>query len=133
MKSSNFGNTSKGLSLFLALLICVVPLLSQSNAILDAEKMAARDVNKVLWLGAGCLFSFMGILAGYMISPSPPQSFLLGKSPRYVAVFSDAYIRKGKRTQGKYAIYGCLVGSALYTAIYFLVFYTATTSSYYWY
>ncbi|MBC8484844.1 MAG: hypothetical protein H8D45_02235 [Bacteroidetes bacterium] len=120
LKSCNLG---KSLSLLLALFIVVLPLLAQQadNPIYDAERQAMLDVDKTLWLAIGCLIGFVGVAVGYLIEPKPPQSALLGKSPEYVAVYTDAYQKKAKSIQGTQALYGCIANTVAWVAVYVLL------------
>ncbi|MCK4396557.1 hypothetical protein KAW96_08195 [candidate division WOR-3 bacterium] len=108
----------KSTSLFLAVVILALPLLidaqETANAVAQAQVDAANDVNSTLWMGAGCLFGILGVGAAYVIEPSPKAARLLGKSPEYVAAYTDAYKQKAKSVQTSNAWIGCLVGSALY-------------------
>jgi len=139
MIKRNFGSLGKALSLFMAVLILVVPVIaqvtSQQKAIVEAENLAEKNVNKFLWFAFGFLCNFVGPAVGYLLAPDPPQAALLGKSPEYVATFTDAYQKKAKSIQGTYGLYGCLVNTAAWVAIYALLIAgtTAATSSYWYY
>jgi len=137
MIKGSFGNLGKALSLFLAVLILAVPVLAQQTstqqAAIEADNLAKKNVNKFLWFGIGFLLNFVGPAVGYLLAPAPPQTALVGKSPEYVAAFTDAYQRKAKSIQGTYGLYGCLVNTAVWVALYALVFAAATTTPYYWY
>jgi hypothetical protein len=81
-----------------------------------ARRKAARDVNKVLWLGVGCCAGPGGILIGYVAAPSPPATAFIGKSPEYVDTYTAAYKAKAKSLQAKYSLYGC-VGATIIWAV----------------
>uniref|UniRef100_A0A7C2PLG9 Uncharacterized protein n=1 Tax=candidate division WOR-3 bacterium TaxID=2052148 RepID=A0A7C2PLG9_UNCW3 len=89
-----------------------------ANACRQAEFDAQRDVNGTLWLGAGCLFGLLGVGAAYIFEPSPPASRLLGKSPEYVASYTDCYKAAAKKIQTNNAIKGCVISGVLYIAWY---------------
>jgi hypothetical protein len=74
----------------------------------DGTADAEADTNTVLWFGAGCVLSLVGVLIGYVVEPSPPPSRYVGRSPEYVAAFSSAYRSAGSSAQGRSAIFGCL-------------------------
>lgn len=103
----------KTFSLFLALTILVIPLLAQVNqtdlsqARMQAEIDAKRDVKAAVWFIIGCAGSLIGLLIAQVITPSPPQAALVGKSPEYVAAYTDVYVRKVKSIRTNYSLYGC--------------------------
>lgn len=105
-------------SLFLAVMMFVFPIVvnaqATADAIAQAQVDASSDVNGMLWMGAGCLFGILGVGAAYIIEPSPKATRLLGKSPEYVAAYTDAYKNKAKSVQTSNAWIGCLGGTALY-------------------
>ena len=99
--------------LFMAMLVFSMPLASlaqqasvQAEAITAAEADAEADIQKSLWFAAGCFLPVLGVVAGYVIAPSPPSSKFLGKSPEYVASYTDAYQAKAKNLQGRSALIG---------------------------
>ncbi len=91
---------------------------SAQRACMQAEMDAEADVNKVLWIAAGFFLGLLGVGAAYVLEPDPPASNLLGKSPEYVAVYTDCYKRKGKSVQVKNAVIGCVLGNLLYVGAY---------------
>ena len=100
----------------------------------EAERYAHRDANKALWFVVGCVGSVLVIILGQLIDPTPPQAALLGKSPEYVSIFTDVYKRKVKSLRLTYSAIGCLVGTALWTAvIVLLVLETAAIATYDYY
>jgi len=97
---------------------------------LDAGRAAAEgvqdadaDINGTLWFFVGCL-GIIGIAVAYLAEPSPPPARLMGKSAEYVMLYSTAYKSEGKSIQGRHAIYGCLVGTAIIVAIYVVLIVT---------
>jgi hypothetical protein len=86
------------------------------NACLDGQT-SAKDSVSGMWFFAGCL-GFWGCLFAYIYAPSPSAASLLGKSPEYVAVYTDCFKEKAKSLQLKNAVMGCLVMSAVYVVIY---------------
>ena len=124
---------------FMAVLTFSVPFgtLAQQNswrseAKIAAERDASTDVNKRLWFGAGCLFLgassgclmlgsslgdvassgllITGIAGSYFHRPDPPAERLLGKSPEYVAFYTDAYKAKAGKLQATWTTAGCASG-----------------------
>ena len=97
----------------------------QAEAIAAAEADAVVDTNTTFWFIVGCFGSLFGLLYANYDVPSAPASRLLGKSPEYVAFYSDAYTIKAKKLQTDQALRGC-IGNALAQAacwgLYFTVF-----------
>ena len=121
-------NTKFGLACSMAILTFCAPFLGisqiteQTVAESNAEEDAEADINKPLWFGAGCIS--LGWAVGWLllqetmqpgiISITPPASRLLGKSPEYVAYYTDAYKLKIQRLKLKWAAIGgatsCITG-----------------------
>ena len=112
--------------LFMALLIFSMPLLTlaqqvsvEAEAVATAEADAEATTNKNFWFVVGCFGSLLGLIYANYDVPSPPASRLLGKSPEYVAFYSDTYTQKAQKLQTGYALRGCitqgLIGVVGYT------------------
>jgi hypothetical protein len=88
-----------------------------------AEIDAEAFTNSGLWFLAGCLGTAVGVIIAYVYTPSPPASRLIGKSPEYVAYYTDFYKTKAKSIQTSKAWTGCLVNVGIQVAstIYFIV------------
>jgi hypothetical protein len=84
---------------------------------LDAE----ADTSGALWFLAGCGLGVIGILIAYVAEPTPPVARIMGKSPEYVMAYTAAYKTAGKSVQGRQALYGCIVGTAVAVAIYLVL------------
>ena len=123
----------KVVSTLIILLLIAGPVIvlaqDAGDACLQAQMDAERDVTGPLWFGAGCLFGILGVGAAYLIEPSPSAMGLLGKSPEYVAAYTDCYKDKGRSIQTKNAWTGCLIGVAAETVIY-LIYYLAPVAAY---
>lgn len=102
---------------------------SMSDATARAEAAAEAEVNKMLWFGAGFLIGPLAVLVAYMVTPSPPQSGLIGKPPEYVAAYTDAFKAKGKNIQTNMSLIGCLVGTGASCACYLIIFAAAAAST----
>ncbi len=114
----------------LVLISCPAALGQQAmggDACTEAEIDAERDANKTIWFIAGCCGGIVGLIISYAIEPSPPATKLLGKSPEYVAVYTDCYKRKAKNIQTKMALTGCGVAVAAY-AVYIVIVVAASSS-----
>jgi hypothetical protein len=59
----------------------------------------------------GCTFNVVGLVAANITAPPAKASRLIGKSSEYIETYTEAYIRKAKSIQSKYAQGGCLVSS----------------------
>lgn len=77
------------------------------DAIANAETAAEAGANKTVWLGVGFFTSCIGVALASFIEPSPPRSYLIGKSPEYVVAFTRAYKKKAKGIQTRNAMIGC--------------------------
>jgi hypothetical protein len=86
-----------------------------------AERDTQKDVNGVLWFFSGCISGPTGVIIAYVYQPSPPALRLLGKSPEYIAFYTDAYRAKAKSIQTSRAWAGCIALSIAYIA-YIVVF-----------
>ena len=89
-----------------------------TKACMQAEMDAQKDVNGTLWIAAGFFFGLLGIGAAYIIEPDPPMSRLVGKSPEYVAAYTDCYKRAGRSIQVNKALIGCVANAVVITACY---------------
>lgn len=84
------------------------------QAIRDAERDVENDINRPMWFALGCLFPGVGLLTPYFYSHPIPQSRLLGKSPEYVAYYTDTYKRKSVSSRFGSACLGTGVGAGVY-------------------
>ncbi len=66
-------------------------------ALLQAELDARNQISGALWFGAGCLLGLIGVVLGYVISPTPPAAAMIGKAPDYVIAYSSRYQQVGKQ------------------------------------
>jgi hypothetical protein len=64
------------------------------------------------WLSWG----IVGVAVAYVVDAQPPATMLLGKSPEYVAAYTDAYRMTSKSIQTSKAWTGCIVGAVVYVA-----------------
>lgn len=129
----------KTFSLFLALTILAIPILAQvdqtdlSQARMQAEIDAKRDANAVVYFIAGCAGSLLGLLIAQVVTASPPQTALIGKSPEYVAAYTDVYVKKVKSIRTKYSLYGCGASVVVWGAILLVIAASTEEELYYYY
>jgi hypothetical protein len=97
------------------------PMVDAGRALSEGVQDADADINGTLWFFAGCLIGVIGIAIAYLAEPSPPPARLMGKSAEYIAIYTGAYKTEGKSVQGRHAIYGCLIGTAVGIAIYIIL------------
>ena len=113
------------LSLIIIVLLFVAPfqLTAQrhESSLADAETMAAidaeEDINKIQWLGCGCIGTAIGVGAAYLMVPAPRPDRLMGKSPEYIWAYTSVYRSKARSIQTKLAFIGCGVTGIIATAV----------------
>ncbi len=133
-KKGSLSTFSKVFAVFLVALMVLNPLMliaqdESTNACMQAEQDATMDTNGTLWFAAGCLGGVIGLLAAYAIQPNPPASKLVGKSPSYVATYTDCYRAKAKNIQTHKALTGCGVAAAFYVLYWVLVIGAVSSSA----
>ncbi|HEC78905.1 MAG TPA: hypothetical protein ENI34_07160 [candidate division WOR-3 bacterium] len=82
---------------------------AKRKAISDAK----RDVNRLMWLGCGCIGTIYAVGAAYLIVPGPKAERLLGKSPDYVYIYTNEYKSARRGQQARYALIGCITGGVI--------------------
>jgi hypothetical protein len=122
------GNTRSliALALTVALLVHPATVLASEEGTAAEGALAGQgdgrsNTDGKLWLGVGCLLHAPGLAAAYLYSPSPPATSLLGKSPEYVAAYTDAYSDAAKKVQANSALIGCVASSLALVGYYFLL------------
>jgi hypothetical protein len=114
------------LALAVAVLVYPATVLASETEGTAAEGAIAGQVDgrantsSILWFGAGCLFELLGVAAAYLMTPNPPAMRLLGKSPEYVAAYTDAYGTSAKNVQTNNAWLGCILSSLAGAGFYVL-------------
>jgi len=117
----------KRVLLIVAVFIVFLPVITvaqvpDNEACVQAKADAEMDVNKTMWFVGGCLIGVLGVGAAYLVKPNPPASKLLGKSPEYIASYSDCYSAKASSIQTSSSIYGCVVGTLVTVVIYAIAY-----------
>jgi hypothetical protein len=97
------------------------PPVDASRATAEAITDAHADTNGTLWYFAGCLLGVIGILIAYVSEPSPPPARMMGKSPEYLAIYTNTYKAEARSIQGRSAIYGTLTAVAVVVVIYVII------------
>ncbi len=91
-----------------------MPISEEAKATADAQRDAEAHLNKPMWFAIGCFLPMgVGLLVPYFHQKTPPASALLGKSPVYVAHYTDTYKRQSQSLQFQSAATGCLVGTGV--------------------
>jgi hypothetical protein len=96
-----------------------------------AQKDAEKDTNTMLWVGAGCLITWIGLLLAYFITPSLPEERLVGKNSAYVSQYTKCYTAKARDLMTGNAWLGCGIGAGVEVVImivYFVIFANAVKS-----
>jgi hypothetical protein len=100
-----------------------------SNACADAERQATQDFSASTWFAIGCLAGVTGWLVSIIIDSSAPASPLVGKSPEYVAAYSDCYRQKAKDIRSKNALTGCIVSTTVIVVTYSVLLIAAASTA----
>lgn len=86
----------------------------QERAVLAARQDAEASVSTGLWFWAGCFANFFGYLTASTYHRPIPAVPLLGKSPEYVASYTDAYRAKTSELQMANARRGACISGVFY-------------------
>ena len=105
----------------MSIMVFAMPILAQQDDLMAGrmagEQAAKTDVSGTLWFVIGCFGGLTGIIVAYVYEPSPPSAQLLGKSPEYVAAYTDAYRATAKSVQTSKAVTGCIVSAVVSIAL----------------
>ena len=83
----------------------------RAKAIVAAERDAEARVNKSVWLLGACFsYGIVPLIIANVAEPVPPASALIGKSPEYVAFYTDAYKAKVRKIRTSGVKLGCALG-----------------------
>lgn len=100
------------IAVVMSFMVFAMPILAQEEEIMAGrmagEQAARANVNGTLWFVAGCFGTWLGVIAAYVYQPTPPATQLLGKTPEYVAAYTDAYKAAAKQAQTSKAWMGCI-------------------------
>ena len=101
---------------------------TQQQGYADGERDAAADVSGGMWIAVGCLTGGFSYIYPDLFNPAIPQGKLVGKSPGYVAGYTDGYNAKRKEIIHKNSCIGGVVGWGC-CVIYYVAVVAATTAS----
>ena len=96
--------------------------LEQRQAEIDAEQDSRTDTNKLIWVIAGLVGNFIGILIAYIYQPEPRASQFLEKPEEYIAFYKDTYKTKVRFIQVTYAFIGFAILVAGWLIFYMVIF-----------
>lgn len=96
--------------------------LEQRQAEIDAEQDAKTDTNKLVWVIAGLVGNFIGILIAYIYQPEPRASQFLEKPEAYTAFYKDTYKIKVRSIQLTYAFIGLAILVAGWLIVNLIIF-----------
>ncbi len=83
------------------------------NAVRDGQLDAREKSNDIRWFMAGCLLGPVGAIYVTSLDPVPPADRLLGKSPGYIAVYSDTYRKNAQDERMDHAWTGCGIAAGV--------------------
>ena len=86
------------------------------QAIMDARRDSNQNITEEIWLMAGCLCGVFGIGFAYFHQPQIPIVRMVGKSPEYVAFYTEEYRYQARRKQTTQALIGC-IGTTILQAV----------------
>lgn len=82
------------------------PPIDPARAVMEATQDAQADENAALWFFAGCLLGVIGVVIAYVAEPTPPAARLMGKSPQYLAIYTNTYRSEGRSAQVRSSLWG---------------------------
>ena len=105
----------KSISILIAFSIMATPLSlnaqqNTTNATFTDGMMAGEMAasGNAGWLLGGFLCGIFGVGGAFLIEPSPPVHFLIGKNSEYIMGFTQSYKSASKKKNLTYASIGCL-------------------------
>jgi hypothetical protein len=104
------------------------PPVDTSRAVLEATQDAQADENGTLWFFAGCILGLIGVVIAAVAEPSPPPARLMGKSPEYLAIYTQTYKSEGKSAQLRSSLWGVGTTVVVFVVIYVILIVTVLKS-----
>jgi len=119
----------------ISFVVFVTPILAQQDDLMAGriagEQAAKANTSGIMWMALGCIGP-VGLIIALVYESSPSASQLLGKSPEYVAAYTDAYRETAKHVQTNKALTGCIVtcsAIAVYYVLLITLFATAVSTT----
>ncbi len=84
--------------------------LIEEKAITDAKNDAKKHINKTIWFSVGCFLPVVGPIYSQRKIKTIPLARTLGKSPEYIAFYTDNYRLEIKKQRFTWGLSGCIVG-----------------------
>jgi hypothetical protein len=104
------------------------PPVDTARAVLEATQDAQADENGTLWFFAGCILGLIGVVIAAVAEPSPPPARLMGKSPEYLAIYTQTYKSEGKSAQLRSSLWGVGTTVVVFVVIYVILIVTVLKS-----
>jgi hypothetical protein len=105
------------------------PPVDTARAVQEATQDAQADNNGVLWFFAGCLLGLIGVIIAAVADPTPPAARMMGKSPEYLAVYTNTYRSVGHSAQLHSALWGLGTIVIVYVVLIIIIVHDANTAS----
>ena len=102
--------------ILIAILLLNPAVILAQDACIAANQQAARDVDKTMWTILGCLNPVIAYLVATSAKASPRATALLGKSPEYVAMYTDCYSSEVQSRKVSGVKTGCYISVAFWAA-----------------
>ena len=80
-------------------------LTDRDRAIVDAKR-DVQDIDALTWTLVGCFGGAFGTAFAYVTPPNVPATKILGKSPEYVAYYTDTYQADAREKRTRHAVSG---------------------------
>ncbi len=104
------------------------PPVDTARAVMEATQDAQADENGTLWFFAGCILGLIGVVIAAVAEPSPPPARLMGKSPEYLAIYTQTYKSEGKSAQLRSSLWGIGTTVVVFVVIYVILIVTVLKS-----
>ncbi len=82
----------------------------EEQAIADAKHDVKKHINKSMWFSVGCFLPVVGPIYSQGKIKTIPLARTLGKSPEYIAFYTDNYRLEMKKQRFTWSLGGCIVG-----------------------
>lgn len=108
----------------LFLVVFAVPVGAQEdnewlNGWTAGERAAKERFEESKWQAIGCVGGILGIGLAYMQEPIIPPIGIMGKSPTYIAAYTESFRTTTQNLQARKATEGCVFGTVVSLLIFF--------------